>query len=182
MAVQWDRGCLPVQAGDIVTAVVAYEHLCQAGPFRGVTQGDFIALLRAIAAKKLLMQDANRLLLHGELGGRLVNHYTFYAAFPDSQEYRLRQWGKERGTLPLSAWNQRGDAITFAGRRWAIEHIDHDKRLVDLHPSSMGKLRPNPAPQRPNYSHAKMCQTLKSETGCCQMNCVWQTMQAGRYT
>lgn len=123
-----------------ITAVVAYERLCQTGPFRGVTQGDFIALLRAMAAKKLLMQDANRLLLHGELGERLVNHYTFYAAFPDSQEYRLRQGGKELGTLPLSAWNQSGDVITFAGRRWAIEYIDHEKRLVDLQPSSMGKL------------------------------------------
>lgn len=123
-----------------ITAVMAYERLCQTGPFRGVTQGDFIALLRAMAAKKLLMQDANRLLLHGELGERLVNHYTFYAAFPDSQEYRLRQGGKELGTLPLPASNQSGDVITFAGRRWAIDHIDHEKRLVDLQPSGMGKL------------------------------------------
>ncbi len=123
-----------------ITAVVAYERLCQTGPFRGVTQGDFIALLRAMAAKKLLMQDANRLLLHGELGERLVNHYTFYAAFPDSQEYRLRQGGKDLGTLPLPISNQLGDVITFAGRRWSIERIDHEKRLVDLQPSSMGKL------------------------------------------
>lgn len=123
-----------------ITAVVVYERLCQTGPFRGVTQSDFIVLLRAMAAKKLLMQDANRLLLHGELGERLVNHYTFYAAFPDSQEYRLRQGGKELGTLPLPASNQRGDVITFAGRRWAIEHIDHEKRFVDLQPSSTGKL------------------------------------------
>jgi ATP-dependent Lhr-like helicase len=123
-----------------ITAVVAYERLCQTGPFRGVTKGDFIALLRAMAAKKLLMQDANRLLLHGELGERLVNHYTFYAAFPDSQEYRLRQGGKDLGTLPLPTSNQLGDVITFAGRRWSIERIDHEKRLVDLQPSSMGKL------------------------------------------
>lgn len=123
-----------------VTAAVAYERLCQTGPFRGVSEGDFIALLRAMAAKKLLMQDANRLLLHGELGERLVNHYTFYAAFPDSQEYRLRQGGKELGTLPLHAWNQWNDVITFAGRRWSIQHIDHEKRLVDLLPSDTGKL------------------------------------------
>lgn len=123
-----------------ITAAVAYERLCQTGPFRGVTQSDFITLLRALAAKKLLMQDANRLLLHGELGERLVNHYTFYAAFPDSQEYRLRQGGKELGTLPLSGWNKRDDVITFAGRRWSIQQIDHEKRLVDLQPSGTGKL------------------------------------------
>ena len=123
-----------------ITAAEAYDRLCQAGPFRGVTQSAFIALLRALAAKKLLIQDANRLLLHGELGERLVNHYTFYAAFPDSQEYRLRQSGKELGTLPLPAWNKRDDVITFAGRRWSIQYIDHEKRLVDLQPSGTGKL------------------------------------------
>lgn len=123
-----------------ITAVLAYQRLCQTGPFKGVTEGDFITLLRAMAAKKLLVQDANRLLLHGDLGERLVNHYTFYAAFPDSQEYRLRQGGKELGTLPLSAWSKRSDVITFAGRRWSIQQIDHEKRLVDLQPSNTGKL------------------------------------------
>ena len=123
-----------------VTAVVAYERLCQIGPFKGVSESAFIALLRAMAAKKLLMQDANKLLLHGALGERLVNHFTFYAAFPDSQEYRLRQGGKELGTLPLLPSSRKHDVITFAGRRWAIQHIDHEKRLVDLQTSGVGKL------------------------------------------
>ena len=64
----------------------------------------------------------------------------FYAAFPDSQEHRLRQGGKELGTLPLPGTSARGDVITFAGRRWRIEDINHDKRLVELAASGMGKL------------------------------------------
>lgn len=123
-----------------VTAATAYERLCQTGPFSHVTQANFIALLRAMAEKQLLAQDANKLLLHGALGERLVNHYTFYAAFPDSQEYRLRQGGKELGTLPLPRSSCCGDVITFAGRRWSIQSIDHEKRLVDLQSSGMGKL------------------------------------------
>ena len=122
------------------TAGQAYQMLCQTGPFKGVSEANFIALLRAMAAKDLLMQDANKLLLHGTQGERMVNHYTFYAAFPDSQEYRLRQGGKELGTLPLEGTSTRGDLITFAGRRWRIENIDHEKRLVDLAVSGMGKL------------------------------------------
>lgn len=86
------------------------------------------------------MQDANKLLLHGNRGERAVNHYTFYAAFPDSQEYRLRQSGKQLGTLPLSGTSARGDVITFGGRRWRIEDINHEKRLVELAISGMGKL------------------------------------------
>lgn len=123
-----------------VTAAQAYRVLCQTGPFKNVSETDFIALLRAMAAKDLLIQDANRLLLHGTRGERMVNHYTFYAAFPDSQEYRLRQGGKELGTLPLPGTSKRGDVITFAGRRWFIEKIDHEKRLVELSVSALGKL------------------------------------------
>ena len=123
-----------------VTPAQAYQTLCLAGPFRNVTEASFIALLRAMVAKDLLMQDANKLLLHGSKGERMVNHYTFFAAFPDSQEYRLRQGGKELGTLPLPGSSECGDVITFAGRRWRIENIDHEKRLVDLAVSGMGKL------------------------------------------
>ena len=123
-----------------VTAAQAYNMLCKTGPFKDVDEANFIALLRAMAAKDLLMQDANKLLLHGTRGEKMVNHYTFYAAFPDSQEYRLRQGGKELGTLPLEGTNTCGDVITFAGRRWRIEAIDHEKRLVDLAVSGMGKL------------------------------------------
>lgn len=122
------------------TAAQAYQLLCQTGPFKNVSEGTFIALLRAMADKDLLMQDANKLLLHGSRGERLVNHYTFHAAFPDTQEYRLRQGGKELGTLPLSGTSARDDVITFAGRRWRIEDIDHEKRLVELAVSGMGKL------------------------------------------
>lgn len=114
--------------------------LCKNGPFNTVTEANFIAILRAMSAKDLLMQDSNKLLLHGTRGERVVNHYSFYAAFPDSQDYRLRHAGKELGTLPIQGRTMRGDVITFAGRRWMIDAIDHEKRIVDLIASGMGKL------------------------------------------
>lgn len=123
-----------------VMAAQAYQILCKTGPFREVTETNFIALLRQMAAKDLLAQDKNKLLLHGGLGEKLVNHYAFYAAFPDSHEYRLRQGGKDLGTLPLPSSSAPGDVITFAGRRWRIEEIDHEKRLVNLVISPSGKL------------------------------------------
>lgn len=123
-----------------ITAALAYQTLCQSGPFKGISEANFITLLRAMAAKDLVIQDANKVLLHGPSGEKMVNHYTFYAAFPDSQEYRLRNGGKELGTLPLPGTSAQGEVITFAGRRWRIEGINHEKRLVDLVTSSMGRL------------------------------------------
>lgn len=152
------------------TAGQAYQMLCQTGPFKGVSEANFIALLRAMAAKDLLMQDANKLLLHGTQGERMVNHYTFYAAFPDSQEYRLRQGGKELGTLPLEGTSTRGDLITFAGRRWRIENIDHEKRLVDLAVSGMGKLPTTGAGGTP--VHRRVRQEMRGILEGCDMP-VW---------
>ena len=123
-----------------VTAAEAYRLLCLSGPFYGVSEADFIELLRGLAANGLLMQDANRVLLHGAVGEKRVNHFTFFAAFQDTREYRLRHAGKELGTLPLKRLHGIGDALIFAGRRWQIADIDHDKLRVELINASTGKL------------------------------------------
>jgi ATP-dependent Lhr-like helicase len=123
-----------------LTAADAYQTLCRSGPFRTVNEADFIALLRALAASDLIVQDVNRLLLHGGLGEKRVNHFTFFAAFPDAQEYRLRHAGKELGTLPLDRTRTEGEVLIFAGRRWRIASIEHDKKRVDLLPARVGRL------------------------------------------
>jgi ATP-dependent Lhr-like helicase len=123
-----------------VTAAEAYQTLCLGGPFVGVSQSDFVELLRSLAAHDLIVQDANRLLLHGELGEKRVNHFTFFAAFQDTREYRLLNLGKELGTLPLKRSHDVGNGLVFAGRRWVIAAIDHDKRRVDLIVANAGKL------------------------------------------
>lgn len=76
----------------------------------------------------------------GRVGERRVNHFTFFAAFQDTREYRLRHAGKELGTLPLKRAHGIGDALIFAGRRWQIAQIDHDKLRVELIVASTGKL------------------------------------------
>ena len=86
------------------------------------------------------MQDASGLLLHGPTGEKRVNHFTFFAAFPDTLEYRLLHAGKELGTLPLSTALATGSVLIFAGRRWRVATLDHDKRRVDLAFASSGQL------------------------------------------
>lgn len=122
-----------------VSAADAYRALCLNGPFSNVSEADFIELLRALAGNGLIMQDASKLLLHGPLGEKRVNHFTFFAAFPDTQEYRLLHAGKELGTLPLKFSHQAGMVVIFAGRRWQMVEIDHDKRRVELMPAAVGQ-------------------------------------------
>ena len=123
-----------------VTAADAYRALCLKGPFGNVSEADFIVLLRALAAHELIIQDATGLLLHGPLGEKRVNHFTFFAVFPDTVEYRLLHQGKELGTLPLNRGHVAGSVLIFAGRRWRMVELDHEKHRVDLAPAPVGKL------------------------------------------
>ena len=122
-----------------VSAADAYRALCLHGPFSNISETDFIELLRALNKHGLIVQDANRLLLHGPLGEKRVNHFTFFAAFPDTAEYRLIHAGKELGTLPMKTYYQPGIVVIFAGRRWRMAEIDHDKRRVELVPAAVGQ-------------------------------------------
>ena len=122
-----------------VSAADAYRVLCRGGPFAQVSEADFIELLRAMHQQGLIMQDSSRLLLHGPLGEKRVNHFTFFAAFPDTAEYRLIHAGKELGTLPMKTYYQPGIVVIFAGRRWRMAEIDHDKRRVELVPATVGQ-------------------------------------------
>ena len=123
-----------------IRPAAAYGTLCLRGPFVAVTEADFVYLLRSLAGHGLIMQDATGLLLHGPAGEKRVNHFTFFAAFPDTVEYRLLHAGKELGTLPLSDGLAAGSVLIFAGRRWRVAMVDHDKRKIELAPASQGKL------------------------------------------
>lgn len=84
-----------------VSPAEAYQALCSHGPFAGVTAGLFARLLRALGTADLLTQAGDGLLLLGTTGERLVNHYSFYAAFRTAEEYRLVAHGRTLGTLPV---------------------------------------------------------------------------------
>jgi ATP-dependent Lhr-like helicase len=108
-----------------------YKLLCSPGaPFSAVTKDEFIELVRHLGQQELLMQESSGLLLHGQLGERFVNHYTFYAAFAVDEEYRLVAGGKTLGTLPVSQMLTSGQRILFAGKTWVVEAVDDQQKTI----------------------------------------------------
>jgi ATP-dependent helicase Lhr and Lhr-like helicase len=87
-------------------------------------------LLRHFGSEDLLIQDSSGLLLHGSIGEKLVNHYTFYAAFASDEEYRLIAGGRTLGTLPVSQLLRVGQHILFAGKTWRIDEISEDDKTI----------------------------------------------------
>jgi len=122
-----------------VTAIELWSALASGGsPFEGVSKDDFVQLLRHMGERRLLAQDSSGLLLHGELGEKLVNHYEFYAAFTSEEEFRLVCEGKALGSLPVSRPLLPQQRIIFAGRRWRVLDVDTEKKLIVVMPDRGG--------------------------------------------
>jgi ATP-dependent helicase Lhr and Lhr-like helicase len=122
-----------------VTAAQAYHVLCKNGPFPHVSQQQFIEFLRSLGSHKLLMQASDGLLLHGQLGERIVNHYSFYTAFTTPEEYRLVSGDRTLGTLPIDRPVAENSLLIFGGKRWLVMEVDAAKKVIVLKPAKGGK-------------------------------------------
>lgn len=114
------------------TAQSLWNVLCENAPFAAVGRDNFVALLRQMAQTGLLTQSDDGTLLHGEVGERIVNHYSFYTAFTTPEEFTLSSDGKVIGTLPIDRPVVEGDYLIFAGRRWRVLRLDMTHKRIDL--------------------------------------------------
>ncbi len=115
-----------------VSAAELHGVLCGPGPFGDVHQERFGRLLRAMASEDLITQARDGTLLHGQIGERAVNHYSFYSAFHTPEEWRLVADGRPLGTLPVTQPLAVGGLLIFAGRRWRITGVDVKGHVVEL--------------------------------------------------
>lgn len=113
------------------TAGELYALFCGPGcPFAGLSKQEFVDLLRHLGQKELLVQDSSGTLLHGRVGEKFVNHYSFYAAFSSDEEFRVVAGGKMLGTLPVDQMLTPGQRILFAGKTWRVEEVDEQQKTI----------------------------------------------------
>jgi ATP-dependent Lhr-like helicase len=72
-----------------LTASNAWYLFCEDGPFKNLTKQEFAIFIHALGKQEVINQDHTGLLILGPLGEKLVNHYSFYAAFKNDEEYRI---------------------------------------------------------------------------------------------
>lgn len=116
----------------------AFEILCRRGPFP-VDAGRFKLLLQELGRHRLLIQTDDRTLLHGEVGEKLVNHYSFYPTFWTSEEFRLLHGTRHLGNLAVSQPVAQGSLIVFGGRRWCVKEVREQERLIEVVPAQGGR-------------------------------------------
>ena len=113
--------------------------LCKAGSFGEITIEHFKALLTHMGDVGLISQLGSGELVLGEIGEKIVSHYSFYAVFKTPEEYRVVVEGKTLGTLPVDSPLLPDQHIVFGGRRWKIKGIDADKKIIFVIPAKGGK-------------------------------------------
>ena len=138
-----------------------YSLLCAPGaPFSSVSKPEFIELIRHLGEKDLLVQDSSGVLLHGQLGEKFVNHYTFYPAFATVEEYRVVAGGKTLGTIPVSTMLAAGQRIVFAGKTWLVQDVDDQQKSIYVTRSPSGK--PPPFDGGGGRTHTKVRQRMRA--------------------
>lgn len=121
------------------TAGQLFNVLCGQGPFHRVGRATFATLLRDMGRHDLLQQQNDGLLLPGGEGDRLVNHYSFYASFRTSQDYRLVADGYTLGSLPVDRPILPGTLLIFSGARWRVLSVDIVQRVIELTAADAGR-------------------------------------------
>jgi ATP-dependent helicase Lhr and Lhr-like helicase len=121
------------------TAHQLFDLLCGSGPFHRIDRAIFAAVLRDMGRHDLLQQQADGPLLPGGEGERLLSHYSFYASFRTSLDYRLVADGYTLGSLPVDRPILPGTFLIFSGARWRVISVDTAQRVIELTAAEAGR-------------------------------------------
>lgn len=121
------------------TAAQLFDALCRRGPFHRIDRATFAALLRDMGRHDLIRQHEGGVLLPGGAGDRLINHYSFYASFRTSADYRLVADGYTLGSLPVDRPILPGTLLIFSGARWRVLSVDTAQRVIELTAAEAGR-------------------------------------------
>ncbi|KML07957.1 MULTISPECIES: DEAD/DEAH box helicase [Burkholderia] len=120
------------------TAGYLWSSLVASGTFDAFDKATFTEILLHLGTIDLIVQSSNGLLLHGEAGEKLANHYEFYSAFATDEEFRLVAKGRQLGSLPVAHPLTIGQGLIFAGRRWRVQEVDQDSKTIYVLPDHGG--------------------------------------------
>lgn len=123
-----------------VTALDAWQALCKSGPFRRVSAAMFEELLRTLGEGEYLSQTHQGELVVGAAGERELNHYSFFSAFPTTEEFRIVLEGRTLGSMPIAEPLQPRSPLLFAGRAFHVTRVDDRRRVVEVQPAAFGRV------------------------------------------
>lgn len=117
-----------------------YEALAVKGPFRNVSQPEFVALARGLRDQHLVEQTADGLIVLGMKGEEVTADRSFFAAFAGTDDLAVMHLDRHLGNLPADLVPPPGENLLLGGRRWEVVEVRETECAVLVKPSSHSRL------------------------------------------
>lgn len=141
-----------------------YEYLIKICKFSSdmLSEQDFILLLKELKQHGIIYQDTSNNITLDKKGERLAEHYTFYAAFFTTSEWKIVYNGKDIGSLPAMPLKKQ---FLLSGKRWEILNIQEQQKIIQVMPSKIKGETPlgGAIPNIHEKIHEKMLEIYQSE-------------------
>jgi ATP-dependent helicase Lhr and Lhr-like helicase len=98
--------------------------------FTAITKEDYKLLLKYLISSNHIQQTERGNLILGLEGAKIAGKFKFYAVFPDTEEYLVKQETNAIGSiiLPPTVGNQ----FALAGKTWEVLEVDFRKRVISV--------------------------------------------------
>lgn len=113
--------------GELAPAALA-QRVLALPPFQAVSQEVYRALLEHLVDSDHIQRTDEGGLIVGLAGERVVRDFRFYAVFPDTEEYAVREESNEIGSVLRPP--PPGERFALAGRTWQTLEVDTKRKLV----------------------------------------------------
>ena len=117
-----------------------FDALAVRGPFRAVSQGDFVSLLRGLRDLQMVEQAADGLMILGLEGETITADRSFFAAFESSEELRVLHDDRHLGNLAAGLVPPPGENLLLGGRRWEVVEVRDKEGIVLVKPSTHSRV------------------------------------------
>lgn len=117
------------------TAATLHAVLQRSGAFGPLNPTTFTKVLRVLGTCSLIEQMPEGDLILAPRAQRLVEHYTFYAAFKTPEEIAVFHRSERIGALPSDAIPAVGEHLILAGKRWRVVQLDWERRELVVEPA-----------------------------------------------
>jgi ATP-dependent helicase Lhr and Lhr-like helicase len=114
-------------SGELSPATLAKQVLSLPS-FTAISQEDYKLLLRYLIDINHIHKTEHGKLIIGLAGERIVNRFQFYAVFPETQEYTVKQGTTAIGSIVMPP--PVGNQFALAGKSWEVLELDFKKRVI----------------------------------------------------
>ena len=106
--------------------------------FTEISAAEYVQLVKYMIQNKYLERIENGGIITGLKGETKTNYYTFYAVFPDEEDYHIISDDGEVGTI--GSCPKQGEVLVLSGRAWKVQLVDNEHKKAFVKQTEKAKI------------------------------------------